>query len=215
MFRRRSFLKSSSLIAGGLILPKLSIKSKKLNQKKLKIAVVGCGGRGTGAAVQALRADNNVELVTLADAFKDRLEASLNAIKDEFEGEMEINIKEKNKFVGFDAYKKAIDKSDVVILASPPGFRPAHFEYAINKNKHVFMEKPVATDAHGVRQVLNSARKAKEKNLNVVVGLQRRYQKSYLSAKKQIDRGIIGKIISAHVRWNSAGVWVKERNKSN
>ena len=133
MFRRRSFLKSSSLIAGGLILPKLSFKSKKLNQKKLKIAVVGCGGRGTGAAVQALRADNNVELVTLADAFKDRLEASLNAIKDEFEGEMEINIKEKNKFVGFDAYKKSIDKSDVVILASPPGFRPAHFEkYWIN-----------------------------------------------------------------------------------
>ena len=97
MFRRRSFLKSSSLIAGGLILPKLSFKSKKNNRKKLKIAVVGCGGRGTGAAVQALRADNNVELVTLADAFKDRLETSLNAIKDEFEGEMEINIKEKNK----------------------------------------------------------------------------------------------------------------------
>ena len=100
-------------------------------------------------------------------------------------------------------------------MASPPGFRPAHFEYAINKNKHVFMEKPVATDAHGVRQVLNSARKAKEKNLNVVVGLQRRYQKSYLSAKKQIDRGIIGKIISAHVRWNSAGVWVKKEREIN
>ena len=99
MFRSRSFLKSSSLIAGGLILPKLSFKSKKNNRKKLKIAVVGCGGRGTGAAVQALRADNNVELVTLADAFKDRLETSLNAIKDEFEGEMEINIKEKHKFV--------------------------------------------------------------------------------------------------------------------
>ena len=211
MFRRRSFLKSSSLIAGGLVLPKLTFKSKKTNQKKLKIAVVGCGGRGTGAAVQALRADNNVELIALADAFKDRLEMSLNAIKDEFTGEKEINIKEKNKFVGFDAYEKAIDRSDVVILASPPGFRPSHFEYAINKNKHVFMEKPVATDAHGVRQVLNSAKIAKEKNLNVVVGLQRRYQKSYLGAKKQIDRGIIGKIISAHVRWNSAGVWVKER----
>ena len=139
MFRRRSFLKSSSLIAGGLVLPKLTFKSKKTNQKKLKIAVVGCGGRGTGAAVQALRADNNVELIALADAFKDRLEMSLNAIKDEFAGEKEINIKEKNKFVGFDAYKKAIDKSDVVILASPPGFRPSHFEYAINKNKHVFM----------------------------------------------------------------------------
>ena len=106
MFRRRSFLKSSSLIAGGLVLPKLTFKSKKANQKKLKIAVVGCGGRGTGAAVQALRADNNVELIALADAFKDRLEMSLNAIKDEFTGEKEINIKEKNKFVGFDFKRK-------------------------------------------------------------------------------------------------------------
>ena len=193
MFRRRSFLKSSSLIAGGLVLPKLTFKSKKTNQKKLKIAVVGCGGRGTGAAVQALRADNNVELIALADAFKDRLELSLNAIKDEFAGEKEINIKEKNKFVGFDAYEKAIDKSDVVILASPPGFRPSHFGYAINKNKHVFMEKPVATDAHGVRQVLNSARIAKEKNLNVVVGLQRRYQKSYLSAKNKLKEASLGR----------------------
>ena len=213
MFRRRSFLKSSSIIAGGLILPKLSFKSKKLNQKKLKIAVVGCGGRGTGAAVQALRADNNVELVTLADAFKDRLEASLNAIKDEFEGEMEIDIKEKNKFVGFDAYKKAIDKSDVVILASPPGFRPAHFEYAINKNKHVFMEKPVATDIDGIKRIIKTGKLAQSKKLNVVVGLQRHYQRNYRAIKKMIDRGRIGDIISGQVYWNSGGVWVKPREK--
>ena len=101
----KSFLKSSSLIAGGLVLPKLTFKSKKSNQNKIKIAVVGCGGRGSGATVEALRADDNVELIAMADAFKDRLEMSLNAIKDEFAGEKEINIKEKNKFVGFDAYK--------------------------------------------------------------------------------------------------------------
>ena len=126
-----------------------------------------------------MRADENVELVAMADAFKDRLENSLNAIKQEMEGEKNIDIKEKNKLTGFDGYKKAIDLADVVILATPPGFRPLHFKYAIENDKHVFMEKPVATDAIGVRQVLKSAKLAMKKNLNVVVGLQRRYQNSY------------------------------------
>ena len=152
---RRFFIKSSSLVAGGLVLPSFNINrmANSANNKKLKVSVVGCGGRGTGAAVQALRADENVELVAMADAFKDRLEKSLNAIKQEFEGEKKIEVKEKNMLVGFNGYKKAIDLADVVILATPPGFRPLHFKYAIDQDKHVFMEKPVATDAHGVRQL--------------------------------------------------------------
>ena len=147
--KRRSFLKNSSILTGSLVLPSFSFKKQKQLDKKLKISVVGCGGRGTGAAVQALRADKNVELVALCDAFEDRLERSLNAIIDELDGEMDIKVKDKNKFVGFDGYKKAIDLADVVILATPPGFRPQHFEYAVNKSKHIFMEKPVATDAAG------------------------------------------------------------------
>ena len=206
--KRRSFLKNSSILTGSLVLPSFSFKKQKQLDKKLKISVVGCGGRGTGAAVQALRADKNVELVALCDAFEDRLERSLNAIIDELDGEMDIKVKDKNKFVGFDGYKKAIDLADVVILATPPGFRPQHFEYAVNKSKHIFMEKPVATDAAGVRRILESAKLVKEKKLNVVVGLQRRYQLSYLDILKQVRRGVAGKIISGTVKWNGHGVWV-------
>lgn len=209
--KRRSFLKNSSILTGSLILPSFSFKKQKQLDKKLKISVVGCGGRGTGAAVQALRADKNVELVALCDAFEDRLERSLNAIIDELDGEMDIKVKDKNKFVGFDGYKKAIDLADVVILATPPGFRPQHFEYAVNKSKHIFMEKPVATDAAGVRRILESAKLVKEKKLNVVVGLQRRYQLSYLDILKQVRRGVAGKIISGTVKWNGHGVWVRKR----
>ena len=208
--KRRSFLKNSSILTGSLVLPSFSFKKQKQLDKKLKISVVGCGGRGTGAAVQALRADKNVELVALCDAFEDRLERSLNAIIDELEGEVDIKVKDKNKFVGFDGYKKAIDLADVVILATPPGFRPQHFEYAVNKSKHIFMEKPVATDAAGVRRILESAKLVKEK-LNVVVGLQRRYQLSYLDILKQVRRGVAGKIISGTVKWNGHGVWVRKR----
>ena len=209
--KRRSFLKNSSILTGSLVLPSFSFKKQKQLDKKLKISVVGCGGRGTGAAVQALRADKNVELVALCDAFEDRLERSLNAIIEELDGEIEIKLKDKNKFVGFDGYKKAIDLADVVILATPPGFRPQHFEYAVNQSKHIFMEKPVATDAAGVRRVLESAKLVKEKKLNVVVGLQRRYQLSYLDILKQVRRGVAGKIISGTVKWNGHGVWVRKR----
>ena len=209
--KRRSFLKNSSILTGSLVLPSFSFKKQKQLDKKLKISVVGCGGRGTGAAVQALRADKNVELVALCDAFEDRLERSLKAIIDELEGELDIKVKDKNKFVGFDGYKKAIDLADVVILATPPGFRPQHFEYAVNKSKHIFMEKPVATDAAGVRRILESAKLVKEKKLNVVVGLQRRYQLSYLDILKQVRRGVAGKIISGTVKWNGHGVWVRKR----
>ena len=149
---RRSFVKKTTMGAGALLAVPYSADAMVNigSVKKLKLAVVGCGGRGTGAAVQALRADKDVELVAMADAFPDRLENSLKNISEELDGEIKISVKEKNKFTGFNAFKKAIDISDVVILASPPGFRPLHFEYAIHNEKHVFMEKPVAVDAFGV-----------------------------------------------------------------
>ena len=210
---RREFVKKTALATGALLSAPLPLEAMaNVNgEKKLKLALVGCGGRGSGAAVQALTADENVDLVAMADAFADRIESSLMGIQEHFEGEKKIRVKEKNRFTGFDAYKKAIDLADVVILTTPPGFRPYHFEYAIQNEKHVFMEKPLATDPAGIRKVLETAKVAKAKKLNVVVGLQRRYQKSYIELKKKIDQGAIGKIRSGQVYWNDAGVWVKKR----
>ena len=210
---RREFVKKTALATGALLSAPLPLEATaNVNgEKKLKLALVGCGGRGSGAAVQALTADENVDLVAMADAFADRIESSLMGIQEHFEGEKKIRVKKKNRFTGFDAYKKAIDLADVVILTTPPGFRPYHFEYAIQNEKHVFMEKPLATDPAGIRKVLETAKVAKAKKLNVVVGLQRRYQKSYIELKKKIDQGAIGKIRSGQVYWNDAGVWVKKR----
>src|SRR5690606_22967371 len=122
----------------------------------IRIAVIGCGGRGTGAAMQALSTKQNVKLVAMADAFRDRLDNSYNALTNGDEGNVKdrVAVTEETKFVGFDAYKKVIPLADVVIIATPPGFRPIHFEEAINQGKHVFMEKPVATDPAGVKKVL-------------------------------------------------------------
>ena len=210
---RREFVKKTALATSALLSTPMSLEAMaKVNgERKLKLALVGCGGRGSGAVVHALTADDNVDLVAMADAFGDRIETSLIGIQEHFEGEKKIRVKEKNRFVGFDAYKKAINLADVVILTTPPGFRPYHFEYAIQNGKHVFMEKPLATDPVGIRKVLDTAKIAKAKKLNVVVGLQRRYQKSYIELKKKIDQGAIGKIRGGQVYWNDAGVWVKKR----
>ncbi|MEM9142234.1 MAG: Gfo/Idh/MocA family oxidoreductase [Bacteroidota bacterium] len=167
--------------------------------------------RGTGAAVQAMNADDNVELVAMADAFADRAQSSLANIKKAMGDSKKVKVKPKHIYNGFEGAKKAMDMADVVILATPPGFRPQHFEYAIDNGKHVFMEKPVATDVPGVRKVLAAAKKAKENKLNVVVGLQRHYQDNYLAAIDQLEKDAIGKIVSGQVYWNSGGVWVRER----
>lgn len=146
----------------------------------------------------------------MADAFKDLLDKSYAAVSGKF-GQEKAQVPEENKFVGFDAYKKAINQADVVILPTPPGFRPVHFEEAIRLNKHVFMEKPVAVDSPGVRKVLTATEDAKRKKLNVVVGLQRRYQKNYRDTIQRIRDGAIGEIYSGQVYWNSGGVWVHPR----
>ena len=213
---RRSFCKKTAEATTGILASTLPLDaiSNVYDNKKLKIALIGCGGRGSGAAVQALTADDKVVLYAMADAFKDRIYSSLNGIKEHFEGSRNIDVKEENMFTGFDAYKKAIDLCDVVILTTPPGFRPLHFEYAINNDKHVFMEKPLATDAPGIRKVLDVAKIAKEKKLNVVVGLQRHYQNKYITLHNKIHNGDIGKIVSGQVYWNDGGVWVKKRKPS-
>ena len=214
---RREFLKNTSLIAGGLMAAPLISGANYFSGASdvIKIALIGCGGRGTGAATQALSTKQNVQLVAMADAFKDRLDDSYNNILEALaEKKDRVQVKEENKFVGFDAYKQAMALADVVILATPPGFRPIHFEEAINQNKHVFMEKPVATDPAGVQRVLAAAEKAKAQKRNVVVGLQRRYQTSYRELMNRVHDGAIGDIASAQAWWNNDGVWVHPRQAS-
>ncbi|MBE7171102.1 MAG: Gfo/Idh/MocA family oxidoreductase [Williamsia sp.] len=213
---RRDFVKQTTLAAGGLIAMPVLSKTNYFSGAAgtIKIAMVGCGGRGTGAAVQALSTKQNVELVAMADAFRDRLDSSYGNIAEALKEnglDKRLQVKEENKFVGFDAYQKAIPLADVVILATPPGFRPIHFEEAVRQNKHVFMEKPVATDPAGIQKVLQVAQEAKRKKLNVVVGLQRRYQTSYRELMKRIQDGAIGDIVSAQAYWNNDGVWVNPR----
>ena len=212
---RREFVKTSSLLAGGLMMSPLLSKANFFSGADgiIKVALVGCGGRGTGAAMQAMLSKQNVKLVAMADAFRDKLDSCYKRLtSDDGSGtsvKAKVDVPEENKFVGFDAYAKAIALADVVILTTPPGFRPIHFEEAVNKGKHVFMEKPVATDPVGIRRVLDAAEKAKQKKLNVVVGLQRRYQNSYRELFKR--KNLIGDITSAQAWWNNDGVWVNKR----
>ncbi|MGH7139658.1 MAG: Gfo/Idh/MocA family protein, partial [Pirellulales bacterium] len=146
------------------------------------------------------------------DAFEDRLNGSLNNIQKEGNFSAKIDVPKDRQFVGFDAYKKVLEAGvDLVILATPPGFRPIHFAAAVDAGKHIFMEKPVAVDAPGVRAVLDAAKKAKDKGLGVGVGLQRRHQKSYLETIKRLQDGAIGKIVTMRAYWNGAGVWVNPR----
>ena len=212
---RRDFVKNTTMLAGGLMAMPLASKAGYFNSvdDTIKVAVIGCGGRGTGAAMQALSTKQNVKLVAMADAFRDRLDNAFKALTDGDEGNVKdrVAVTEETKFVGFDAYKKVIPLADVVIIATPPGFRPIHFEEAINQGKHVFMEKPVATDPAGVKKVLEVAEIAKKKKLNVVVGLQRHYQTSYRELYKRVQDGMIGEITSGQVYWNSDGVWVRPR----
>jgi len=215
---RRDFMKGSAMVAGSAVVAGLPIGASAFvnpQAKKLKLALVGCGGRGTGAAVQALTADPDVELIAMADAFGDRLENSLNSMMNSQhladDRKKNIKIKDKDKFVGFDGYKDAIKDADVVILATPPGFRPYHLEECINNGKHVFCEKPLATDAAGIRKCLDLVKVSEQKNLNIVVGLQRHYQTKYRELLKRVQDGAIGDITSGQVYWNGGGVWVRER----
>src|SRR5690606_15114185 len=140
-------------------------------------ALIAGGGRGTGATFDALASGQNIKLVAMADAFEYNLEKTYQTITEKVGDK--VDVPESRKYVGFDAYKDAIKDADVVLLTTPPGFRPIHFEEAVKAGKHIFMEKPVAVDIPGIRKVLAAAEEAKKKKLNVVVGLQRRYQTNY------------------------------------
>jgi predicted dehydrogenase len=203
---RRDFLKTTSTLAAAAALAPGVFAA---NNDTLKVALIGCGGRGSGAADQALSTEGPLKLVAMADAFKDRLDSSYNGLKEKH-GDR-VDVLEENKFVGFDAYQHAIALADVVILATPPGFRPPHFEEAVRQGKHIFMEKPVAVDGAGVRKVLAACEEAKKKNLKVAVGLQRHHQKGYLETLQRLHDGAIGDIVATRCYWNGDGVWVRAR----
>ncbi len=212
---RRDFLKgSTAAIVGGALAGTLSIgrSAHAAGDDEIKIALIGCGGRGSGAAKQALSTKGKVKLIAMADVFRDRLDGSYKELMAQGEVKDRIDVPEERKFVGFDAYQKALAAGpDLVILATPPGFRPIHFEAAVKANKHVFMEKPVATDAPGVRRVLAAAEESIKKNLAVGVGLQRRHEAKYLETIKRLQDGAIGDIVSTRAYWNGSTPWVHKR----
>ncbi|HRN58430.1 MAG TPA: Gfo/Idh/MocA family oxidoreductase, partial [Agriterribacter sp.] len=171
--KRRTFLKLSGMAVTAGALPSNIIHCapayKKTNADTLKVGLIGCGGRGSGAASQALSADPNVVLHAMADIFSDQLEKSLKNLQ-EIHGD-KANVSPEHQYVGFDAYKKVLASGvDVVVLATPPGFRPLHLEAAVEAGKHIFCEKPAAVDAPGIRRILEAAKKAKEKNVSIVSG---------------------------------------------
>jgi predicted dehydrogenase len=224
---RRDFMKTGAAAAlGGASLATLAtptpLRAAPATRDAIRVGLIGAGGRGTGAAVQALSTSQDVKLVAMADAFADRVEESYRTLtspeRDDWLGgdvdlSARIDVPPERRFAGFNAYRRVIPLVDVVILATPPGFRPIHFAAAVDAGKHVFMEKPVATDAPGVRAVLAAAERAKAGRLNVVVGLQRHYQTVYREWVDRIRAGMIGDVVLGRVYWNSGGVWVRPRER--
>jgi myo-inositol 2-dehydrogenase/D-chiro-inositol 1-dehydrogenase len=218
---RRDFIQRTTAVVGGAIaIPSMMPRNASAYygvDDVIRVGLVGCGGRGTGAAFQALSTAQNVQLVAMGDAFRDQVDSCFeNLTKDSPEADAQkvrerVNVAEEHKFSGFDAYKQVLPLVDVVILTTPPGFRPLHFEAAVAAGKQVFMEKPVATDGPGIRRVLAAAEEAKKKQLNVVVGLQRHYQTVYTEWVDRMHAGMIGDIVLGRVYWNGAGVWVRDR----
>jgi predicted dehydrogenase len=235
---RRSFLKNSALVGAlgtvGVSAPLLSScsggdsKSKltplkapgsyyipdlvdvAADGRELKAGIIGCGGRGSGAAFNFLDAGNGLTIVALADTFKDRVDDLAEKLK----AEKNIDIPQEKRFAGLDAYKQLIDSDvDLVIVATPPVFRPLHFKYATEKGKHSFLEKPVCVDAAGYRTIMATAKQAAAKNLCVVTGTQRHHQRSYVESYKQIMNGAIGEITGGTVYWNGGMLWYKSREK--
>ena len=186
------------------------LPDKAIDGRELKVGVIGCGGRGSGAVKDLLAAANNIKVVALGDVFADRM----GGLQRDLNKKHGQNIPDDKCFLGFEAYKQVIDAGvDMVILATPPAFRPVHFQYATQKGKHSFMEKPIAVDAKGYRTIMASAKQAQAKNLSVVTGTQRHHERRYVEANKQIQAGLIGEITGGNVYWNQSMLWYRNRQK--
>ena len=209
---RRQFLQTSAATAVGAAVLGSAPAVHAAGSDVLKVGLVGCGGRGTGAASQAGNAGKDIKIVALADMFADQITRTRGILQKELGDRFAVT--DNRCYTGFDAYKKLIDSDiDVVLLASPPGFRPAHIEYAVEKGKHIFAEKPVAVDGAGVKKVMAACAAAKKKNLAVVSGLCWRYDTPKRETMKQVHGGEVGDIVAMHCSYNTGPLWVKERQK--
>lgn len=207
---RRDFVKRASLAAGALAAGDIPPVHARGREATISAGLIGCGGRGTGAASDFLNSSPNVRIVAVGDVFRDRAD---NARRQLSKHEA-FKVDDDHVFVGLDAYQKVIGSGvDLVILATPPGFRPLHFAAAVEAGKHVFMEKPVCVDAAGARRVMEAGRKAREKKLAVVAGTQRRHQKGYVETVKAIHDGVIGEVVFGGCSWNQGGIWVHPRKE--
>lgn len=213
-WNRRDFVKASAALGAVSLVPSaFAAGLVRSVDDTIRVGVIGCGGRGTGAAFNALEAHPNVQVVAMADLFEDRLNNSFGYLSGNEDYGPRVNVDPAHKFVGFDAYKQllAIENIDYVILATPPGFRPMHFDAAVNAGKHVFLEKPVAVDPAGVRMVIEASARAKQQALSVVAGTQRRHEDSYLALMQRVNDGELGEVVGASCYWNQGGLWVHER----
>lgn len=208
---RRDVLKMAGVALAGSTLPTFAILNPNrafagVNADTLKVGLIGCGGRGSGAANQALKADPNVVLWAMGDIFKDKMDASLENLT-KVHGP-KVKVDEGRKFIGFDAFKKVLDSGvDVVLLATPPHFRPEHLTAAINAGKHVFCEKPVAVDAPGVRKVLDAAKLAKQKNVSLMSGFCWRYHEPKRASFARILDGAVGDITAIYNTYDTGTLW--------
>lgn len=218
---RRKFIGSTALAGVAASVPYVA-KGENLQSDTIRIAAVGLGGRGSGAVGELLSAPADLEkdkgikcktkLVAVADVFPEKAANKIEAFKKRH-GDDQVDV-EGRIFGGLDGYKQAINEDvDMVVIATPPGFKPQQFEYAINQGKKVFMEKPVASDVVGVRRVLESAKIAKEKGLTVGIGLQRRHEKKYKDTVRQLQDGVIGDINLLRVYWNSNNIWHRAKQE--
>ncbi len=204
---RREFLKMTAAAAGSLA---LSRSAHAAGSDVLRVGLIGCGGRGAGAAANALGADANTRLVAMADLFGDRLQSTLGALKREFRDRVDVD--SERSFVGFDAYQRLVECAvDVVLLATTPHFRPIHLKACVDAGKHVFCEKPVAVDAPGVRSVLATCEEAAAKKLNVVSGLCWRYDYGVRETMKRVLDGAIGRIVAIRETYNAGTLWQRPR----
>jgi myo-inositol 2-dehydrogenase / D-chiro-inositol 1-dehydrogenase len=206
---RRSFLKTGAAVVGGTLSAPTIPGAWAAGSDEIRVGLVGCGGRGRGAAKDALQSSQGVRLVALGDAFPDRLAETRENLKTL--GDAAV-VPEERCFVGLDAYQKVLaSDANYIILATPPAFRPEHLRAAVAANKHIFAEKPVAVDGAGIRAVLEVYEQAKAKGLGIGVGTQRRHQNGYLETLKRVKDGAIGEVVGARCYWNQGGLWNKGR----
>jgi len=198
---RRNFLKAGAAISAGAMLSPTSNAFAR-GSDTMRVALIGCGDRGTGDAIDCLKSADGVEMIAMADLFKDRLDSSLTKMKKAFPDKVKVT--PQTSFLGFDAYKKVIAMSqvDIVMLTTPPAFRPQMVKAALEGNKNIFMEKPGAVDPVGVRSLLASAKLADDKGLSIVVGTQQRWQPQYQELIKRIHDGKLGDIVGGQAYWN-------------